>query len=59
MTGLSDVTRTSAVILVTNRELALDCIKAKRYTAVEQEIYDQPCKFTKDVYIHQEPVRAP
>ena len=35
VTGLSDVTWTPAVRLVTTRELPLGCIKAKRYTAGE------------------------
>ena len=34
MTGLSNVTRTYTVQLVTTRELPLDSIKATRYTAL-------------------------
>ena len=33
VTGLFDVTQTSAVQLVTTKELPLDFIKAKRYTS--------------------------
>ena len=34
VTVLSDVTKTSAVHLLTTRELPLGCFKAKRYTAI-------------------------